>query len=234
MNKPITTLFLLVSLDGKISTGAVDERDTDTDYRIIKGIKEGVQQYYDIEKTTDRFSLNTGKVMAKIGVNTDKNPIHCPGVTFVIVDNKHLNLNGIKNLCDNLKELILVTHNSNHPAFKLNQSNLKIIKYENEIDFIDLFSKLESQFGVNRLTIQSGGTLNSVLLRNKLIDKVSIVLVPCLIGGHDTPTLIDGISLISKEDLKQIKALKLERADVLKDSYLHIQYTVINETELIS
>lgn len=54
MNKPITTLFLLVSLDGKISTGAVDERDTDTDYRIIKGIKEGVQQYYDIEKTTDR------------------------------------------------------------------------------------------------------------------------------------------------------------------------------------
>lgn len=234
MNKPITTLFLLVSVDGKISTGAVYSRDVDTDYKLIKGVKEGLHQYYEIEKTTDFFSLNTGKVMAKIGVNTDKNPIHCPGVTFVIIDNEHLDFNGIKNLCDNLKELILVTNNSSHPALKSNLGNLKIIKYENEIDFVDLFNKLESQFGVDRLTIQSGGTLNSVLLRNKLIDKISIVLTPCLIGGKDTPTLIDGLSLISKEDLKQIKALKLEKVDVLKDSYLHIQYTVINETELVS
>ena len=233
MNKPISTLFMLVSVDGKISTGAINDRDTDKDYRIIKGILEGVGQYYELEKLTDRFSLNTGKVMAKIGVNTPNNPIHCPDVTFIIIDNNYLDENGITNLCNNLKELILVTHNANHPAFKNKCNNLKIIKYKNEIDFVDLFNKLKEQFGVGRLTIQSGGTLNSILLRNKLIDKISIVLVPCLIGGHDTPTLIDGESLISKNDLKHIKVLKLEKVDILKNSFLHIQYSVKNNTELI-
>lgn len=51
--KPITTLFMLMSVDGKISTGAVDELDVDREFPRINGMKEGVYQYYEIEKTTD-------------------------------------------------------------------------------------------------------------------------------------------------------------------------------------
>lgn len=51
--KPITTLFMLMSVDGKISTGAVDELDVDRDFPRINGVKEGLYQYYEIEKTTD-------------------------------------------------------------------------------------------------------------------------------------------------------------------------------------
>ena len=32
MERPITTLFMLMSVDGKISTGATDELDVDKDY----------------------------------------------------------------------------------------------------------------------------------------------------------------------------------------------------------
>jgi len=46
--RPETTLFLLSSVDGKISTGDTDAMDTDTDYLRIKGVKEGLHQYYDI------------------------------------------------------------------------------------------------------------------------------------------------------------------------------------------
>lgn len=60
--KPITTLFMLMSVDGKISTGAVDELDVDRDYPRIEGVKEGLYQYYEIEKTTDLWSLNSGRV----------------------------------------------------------------------------------------------------------------------------------------------------------------------------
>ena len=59
--RPITTLFMLTSLDGKISTGDNDELDTDTDYQKIKGVKEGLRQYYELEKTTDMHFLITGK-----------------------------------------------------------------------------------------------------------------------------------------------------------------------------
>jgi len=51
MDKPVTTLFMLMSVDGKISTGNVDDRDVDKDFPRVIGIKEGLKQYYDIEKT---------------------------------------------------------------------------------------------------------------------------------------------------------------------------------------
>ena len=65
MDRPITTLYMLMSLDGKISTGASDDRDVDKDFPKIDGLKEGLYQYYDIEQTTDLWSFNTGRVQEK-------------------------------------------------------------------------------------------------------------------------------------------------------------------------
>jgi 2,5-diamino-6-(ribosylamino)-4(3H)-pyrimidinone 5'-phosphate reductase len=127
MNKPISTLFMLMFVDGKISTGCTDDLDLDKDFPKIKGIKEGLQQYYDIEQTTDLYSLN------------------------------------------------------------------------------------------------------SIFLRHKLIDKISIIIAPALVGGKETPSLIDGKSLSSIDELKYIKALKLVDVKKLDDSYLHLMYDVINE-----
>ena len=53
MDRPITTLFMLMSVDGKISTGSSDERDVDRDFPKIPGVREGLHQYYEIEQTTD-------------------------------------------------------------------------------------------------------------------------------------------------------------------------------------
>ena len=44
MNRPITTLFMLESLDGKISTGNNDSLDVDKDFPCIDGVKEGLHQ----------------------------------------------------------------------------------------------------------------------------------------------------------------------------------------------
>lgn len=228
MQRTFNTLFLLISVDGKISTGSVPQRDVDKDYKNIVGVKEGLHQYYDIEKTTDNYSLNSGFVMAKIGVNTEKNPIHCPKVNFIIIDNNHLTQQGVNNLCNNLKKLYLVTRNPKHPAFSNESPNLEIIFYENEIDFADLFIKMKNNYYAENITIQSGGTLNSIFIRLGLIDKLSVVIAPCLIGGKDTPSLIDGSSLISDEDLKLIKALKLEQVKQLESNYLHLIYSVMN------
>ena len=53
MDRPITTLFMLMSVDGKISTGAIDNLDVDKDFPKIAGVREGLHQYYEIEQTTD-------------------------------------------------------------------------------------------------------------------------------------------------------------------------------------
>ena len=49
MDRPITTLFMLMSVDGKISTGATDDLDIDKDFPKIAGVREGLHQYYEIE-----------------------------------------------------------------------------------------------------------------------------------------------------------------------------------------
>ena len=125
MDRTITTLFMLMSVDGKISTGASDHLDVDKDFPKIAGLKEGLHQYYEIEQTTDLWSLNSGRVQAKVGVNTQNMPNKTP-VSYVIIDNKHLTEHGIRYFCALSKQFVLVTSNRNHPVFGMEEDNLQI------------------------------------------------------------------------------------------------------------
>lgn len=225
-HRTANTLFMLMSLDGKISTGETDDLDFDRDLPTISGIKEGLHQYYDIEKTTDIFSFNTGRVMAKIGVNTRETKPQKIGCTFVIVDNKpHLTARGIGYLTDWTRKLILVTTNSSHPAKAMSDiENLTIVEYQKEIDFKDLFVRLKNDFGARRVTIQSGGEMNCKLIREGLIDSISVVIAPAIIGGRNTSSLVDGESIQNKSELKYVKSLDLKSVTKLKNSYLHLKY----------
>lgn len=219
---------MLVSVDGKISTGSTDERDFDKDLPSIKGVKEGLQQYYDLEKQTDWYSFNTGRVMAKVGWNEEKSDIKRIDVIFVIVDNKpHLTERGVANLLKFTSKLYVVTTNPKHPANAVKDNNLSIINYEDKIDFKDLFAKLRS-FGADRVTIQSGGDMNTELMRLGIIDFVSLVVAPIMVGGRDTAALLGGKSLKSSDDLALLKPLELIGADKLNDSYLHLRYKVLH------
>lgn len=232
-NRPYTTLFLLQSLDGKITTGDNDSMDTD-DFHHIQGIKEGMFQYYDLEKKLDRVYLNSGRVFEKVGFNDkvwekDKND----GLSFVVVDNKpHLNLKGSEYVARRTEKFYLITNNKTHPALSLVSKYPNIIPlfYEGEINFVDAFERLKQKHGVQRMTIQTGGTMNAKFLRLGLIDAVSIVVAPCLIGGENTKALIGGESLHTRADLFNIKALKFKKSNVWENSFLHLEYEVINDT----
>ena len=227
MNRPVTTLFMLESLDGKISTGASENLDVDKDFPKIDGVKEGLHQYYEIESKTDYFSLNTGRVMAKIGVNNKKEYHDKVDVIFVIIDNKpHLNENGIDYICHWAEKLILVTTNSNHPAFSLEYDNLDILFYD-ELDLNKLLEDLYSKYNAERLTIQSGGSLNGLFVRNKLIDYVNIVMAPIIVGGSEVPTLVDGEAISGEDELNKLLPLELLECNILEDSYVELKYRVI-------
>ena len=220
---------MLMSLDGKISSGNNDELDADKDWCKIDGVKEGLHQYYEIEQTTDWYSLNTGRVMKKIGVNDRTEKPNKVEVRFIIIDRKpHLNEKGIEYLCNWTKKTFIVTDNKKHPAYNLLDKfdNLEIIYYDN-IDLLKLMEDLKNNYGVEKITIQSGGTLNGEFLRNNLIDYVHIVIAPLLVGGADTSTLIDGKAITQVEELNKLKALKLIECNVLKDSYIQLKYKVI-------
>ena len=229
-DRPYTTLFLVMSLDGKISSGDKDTLDVDSDWRRIHGVKEGLYQYYDLEKQTDACFFQSGRVFEKIGFNEREPTTTKIPVTGVIVDNKpHLNEQGMRYLSSWLERVIVVTTHPNHPGEGL-ANNIHLVEMEDPIDFSAVFRTLKLQYGTERMTIQSGGTLNAELLRAGLIDEVSIVVAPLLVGGSTTSTLVDGEAIHSVDELHKLRALEFISCNLLKHSYVHLRYKVLPET----
>ena len=144
----------------------------------------------------------------------------------MIIDNHHLNENGIEYFCALSTRFVLITSNAKHPAFNIEKDNFHII-LQKELSLRSALMRLKSEHGCERITIQTGGTLNGLFLREKLFDYVDIVVAPVLIGGKDTATLIDGDSLLSQSDLSKLGILKLKECVVLENSYLRLRYEVI-------
>ena len=225
MNRPITTLFMLMSVDGKISTGKTDILDIDRDLPKIKDVCEGLRQYYDIEQMTDLWSLNSGRVMAKIGINDKTHLAEKTPVSFVLIDNKpHLNENGVRYLCGKLRKLVVVTTNKNYPQYDF--ANFETLHYD-RLNLANMLCDLKSKYGVDKLTIQTGGTLNGIFLREGLFDYIHIIIAPIAIGGKDTSTLIDGESITSLDELPKLAPLCLLECKKLEHSYLELVYKVV-------
>ena len=117
--------------------------------------------------------------------------------------------------------------NARHPAYSIEADNLHII-YQKELSLNAALAELKSAHGCERITIQTGGTLNGLFLREKLFDYADIVVAPVLIGGRDTSTLIDGASLVSQSELSKLGVLKLRECAVLENSYLRLRYEVVH------
>ena len=217
---------MLMSLDGKISPGASDSLDVDKDFPNIAGLKEGLPQYYEIEQTTDLWSFNTGRVQEKMGANEKPFPKKTP-VSFVLLDNSHLTEHGVKYFCARSKKFVLITTNKNHPAFNVNEDNLHII-YQDTLSLEKALIELKETYGCERITIQSGGTLNGMFLREKLFDYVDIVVAPVLIGGKETSTLIDGSSIVNENELGKLGVLSLTSCETLENSYIRLRYKVVS------
>ena len=224
MDRPVTTLFMLMSVDGKISCGSTDELDFDRDLPQVPGVGEGLQQYYDLEQETDLWAFNTGRVMAKVGANELPAPVKTP-VSFAILDNTHLTEAGVRHLCAKSVQLVIVTSNPAHPARHMDEANLSVI-FQESPSLAGALQELKAAYGCARLTIQSGGTVNAALLRAGLVDYVDLVVAPVVVGGADTPTLVDGPSLTTRDELSQLVSLELLGCDALRDSYLRLRYRI--------
>ena len=66
-----------------------------------------------------------------------------------------------------------------------------IITGKIRIDMRSALEALNARYGVKVVRVDSGGTLNSVLLLEGLVDEVSVLIHPVLAGGEANPTLFD-------------------------------------------
>ena len=99
-----------------------------------------------------------------------------------------------------------------------------IIVGEERVDLRAALERLSESRGVRSLRVESGGTLNGALLRQGLVDEVSVLVEARLVGGTSPSSLYRASDVASSEEAVRLRLRQAER--VARDS-LWLRYDVI-------
>ncbi len=95
--------------------------------------------------------------------------------------------------------IILTTESAPQQALeKIQSTGARLIKCgKNEVNFYKALKILKNEWNVNRLICEGGGTLNSALFRERLVDELNLTICPYILGGKSAPTIADGLGIQS-------------------------------------
>jgi 2,5-diamino-6-(ribosylamino)-4(3H)-pyrimidinone 5'-phosphate reductase len=97
-----------------------------------------------------------------------------------------------------------------------------IIAGEEHVDMRVALEELNARYGVRLVHLDSGGTLNGVMLRAGLVDEVHVLVHPCLVGGRPS-------SIFRSQDAGSPETpirLELVKYEELRDGIVWLQYAV--------
>jgi 2,5-diamino-6-(ribosylamino)-4(3H)-pyrimidinone 5'-phosphate reductase len=71
-----------------------------------------------------------------------------------------------------------------------------------------LLKILKEKFGVNKLMIEGGPTLNWHMLHDRLVDEIRLIHLPFIVGGSDTPSLVGGMHINTEDEMIRLTLKK--------------------------
>ncbi len=95
---------------------------------------------------------------------------------------------------------------------------------KDRIDMRRALEELSSKYAVRNIRLDSGGTLNGVLLRAGLVDEVSVLVHPALVGGTSPSSVFTAPDLSSASGVVN---LKIKHVEKLRSGYVWLRYTVV-------
>jgi len=123
-------------------------------------------------------------------------------------------------------QLVVLT-TAKAPAGYLADLRAKSISYllcgKAEINFASAFGRLHRRFGIRKIMLEGGGTMNGTLLAAGLVDEVSLLICPYADGSRKFPTVFDAPEKSLK---KKATALKLISAKTCPGQIVWLRYKV--------
>lgn len=224
MNRPITTVFMLQSIDGKISFNGTGRLDFDDKIPMLSWSAKGINRYYEAEIGMDETTLMSGKTLKVVGWN-EKVVRENKELMIVIIDNNHLTREGLLRLHNSNKRVILVTK---RPWYLENMDKLPydVIYYrEDKCSMVNILDVLYKKYDIKYVTVQGGGEINASLFKERCVDYIDIIIAPFIVGGKNTPGCVGGESLPDDIDIREVvNEYSLISVDSFGDSYVRVRY----------
>jgi len=101
-----------------------------------------------------------------------------------------------------------------------------ILAGEDRIEFKPALQELYSRYQLNVIRVDSGGILNGILLRAGLVDEVSVVVAPELVGGISPYSMYTAPDLFSVEGVIPLRLVHLEH---MQNDHVWLRYEVIKD-----
>ncbi len=144
---------------------------------------------------------------------------------WIIIDTNGI-LNGLMHMYrrfDYCKDVIVLI-SKNTPSGYVNYLEERnydyIISGENKVDFNHAFDVLYSKYNIKTILTDTGGTLNSVLIERGLIDEISLIISPFIVGDGS-------INIFKSLKLKEVINVELKKVEVFDKNTLLVRYQVI-------
>ena len=87
------------------------------------------------------------------------------------------------------------------------QGAVIVVAGADHVSLPELMRILSAEFGIRKLMIEGGPTLNWHMLHHRLVDEIRLIHLPFIVGGSDTPSLVGGMHIESEEEMIRL-ALK--------------------------
>lgn len=88
-----------------------------------------------------------------------------------------------------------------------------IVTGEERVDLPAAIDELSVRFSVKTIRVDSGGVLNGLLLRAGLVDEVSVLVNPCLVGGVSPSSIFRAPDLPSAAEVIPLRLAHMERLE---------------------
>ena len=214
MGRPFVFINAAMSADGKIST--VERRQVR-----ISGARD-LERVDALRAGSDAVLVGIGTVLAddpsltvkserlraeRRKAGKDENPIR------VVVDSRARTPLNAEILNKGVgRRLVAISKRAPMERVKaLEQKADVVICGESKVDLRKLLSILYDDYGVRRLMVEGGATLNWSLLSQRLVDELYVFVGNMIIGGANAPTLVDGEGFV--DNFLKLELLSVERLD---------------------
>lgn len=200
-NRPYVTLVSEVTIDGKLT--------------VTKGASSKLlMQFMSHEAEVLLHQIRADSDAIMVGANTiridnsfltvrhvpGKNPLRViPSSKADISTDAHV-------LSSDAQTLIAVTSRATPAKCAELEKKGAIIEVcgEQSVNLPHLMTVLYEKYGVKTLMIEGGSTLNGHMFQDDLIDELTLIHLPFIAGGEDTPSLVTGLHPRDVTDLLKL------------------------------